>query len=162
MEQGCSNWSKVAPIYFKSINRETKKNWQEFVFFSIYTFGKFFKQGRARKIYLQISGTRGDIKNRNGTFLDDTMGSNFPNFDWKKIIFSRSKVSFQTILAPPCIRKFKKTLNIETIHYQHWSTIQLWDSTPIIWRVSSFILAPEVIGVLATRYCALFFIFYAI
>jgi hypothetical protein len=28
-----------------------------------------------------ISGTRRDIKNRNGTFLGDTMGSNFPNFD---------------------------------------------------------------------------------
>jgi len=69
---------------------------------------------------------------------------------------------FDEFWPPETIRKFKKTLNIETIHYQHWSTIQLWDSTPIIWRVSSFILAPEVIGVLATRYCALFFIFYAI
>ena len=55
-----------------------------------------------KKFQKFISGTRRDIKNRNGTFLGDTMGSIFPNFDWKKIIFSRSKVVFQTILAPPC------------------------------------------------------------
>ena len=78
------------------------------------------------------------------------------------IIYISSWSEFDEFWPPATIRKFKKTLNISTIHYQHWSTIQLWDSTPIIWRISSFILAPEVIGVLVTRYCALFFIFYAL
>jgi hypothetical protein len=42
-----------------------------------------------------ISGTRGDpLHYINITFLDDTTNTNtpksiFPNFDWKKIIFSR-------------------------------------------------------------------------
>jgi hypothetical protein len=58
--------------------------------------------------------------------------------------------------------KIPEKMKISTLHYQHWSTQQLWDSTPIIWRISSFILAFEVIGVLVTRYCALFIIFYPI
>ena len=66
------------------------------------------------------------------------------------------------LLSVPVDRISGKMVFFRTLHYQHWSTQQLWDSTPIIWRISSFILAPEVIGVLATRYCALFFIFYAI
>ena len=40
------------------------------------------KDDSGKKSYF-IEGVfmQGDIKNRNGTFLDDTMGSNFPNFD---------------------------------------------------------------------------------